>query len=70
MAANGNGTNPAAVLGRLARAEKELEAERAKRRHAEQQLAGTRSALSRLKAVILRQRAEDAARLADPPSRH
>jgi hypothetical protein len=65
-----NGASPAAVLGRLQRAEAELAEERRKRLKAEHQLAGTRSALSRLKAAVLRQRAFDAERLADPPSQH
>jgi hypothetical protein len=68
-----NGTSAAAVFGRLARAEAELAAERQKRLKAEHQLAGTRSALSRLKMAILRQRADDALRLAaldPPPSTH
>jgi hypothetical protein len=58
-----NGSNgPAALLGRLARTEQALEAERSKRRHAEQQLAGTRSALVRLQAVVLKQKAAAAVR--------
>jgi hypothetical protein len=59
-----NGASAAAVLGRLARAERDLEAERVKRRRAEHQLAGSRSAIKKLQVVIARQRVADAARRA------
>jgi hypothetical protein len=59
-----------ALAARVQRLESELQIERTRRIKVEQQLAGTRSALSRLKAVILRQRADDAERLAGPPSTH
>jgi hypothetical protein len=60
MAASGNGTSAVAVLGRLQRAEAALEAERHKRRAAEHQNAGLRSAVKKLQSLIARQRAAEA----------
>jgi hypothetical protein len=64
MAKNGSVGVNIALAGRVKRIEAELAAEKLKRRLAEQKLAGTKSALLRLQAVIARQRATDAERRA------
>jgi hypothetical protein len=59
-----NGGNAAALVARLARVEAELSEERHKRRRAEQQVAGLRSAISRMQAQRLRQEAAETERRA------
>jgi hypothetical protein len=61
--ANGNGA--AAIIGKLWRAEAKLAAEGHKHRHAERQLAGTRSAVRKLQVLLARQKAAEAERRAE-----
>jgi hypothetical protein len=59
MAKARNGTHDAAALvNRVARLEAEVQLERHARRQAEQKLGGARSAIARLQAAVLRQKAE------------